>query len=61
MDIIPIIVTLVIIGVLIYCLNTFLPMDGKYKQLINIIAIVATCLWLLNVFGIFNFHYHYRR
>lgn len=51
MSIISIIVTLVIIGVLLYLLNSVIPMDARIKTIINVIVILAVCLWLLEAFG----------
>lgn len=47
-----VVLTLVVIGVLLWLINTYLPMDAKIKQLLNIVAVIATVLWLLNVFGV---------
>ena len=49
---IAVIVTLAVIGVLLWALNTYIPMDSKIKGLINIVAIVCVVLWLLSVFGL---------
>lgn len=49
---IALLVYLVIIGVVLYLVNTLIPMDPRFKTLINAIVIVATCLWLLSEFGI---------
>lgn len=51
---ISLLVTLIIIGVLLYLLNTLIPMDAKIKTIINVIVIVAVCLWLLEGFGLFT-------
>jgi hypothetical protein len=45
--------TLVFIGVLLWAVNTFIPMDGKVKQILNVVAIGLVVLWLLNIFGVF--------
>jgi len=47
------ILTLCLVGVLLWAANTYLPMDGKIKQILNIIVVIAVVLWLLNVFGVF--------
>lgn len=51
---ISLIVTLIIIGVLLYLLNSLIPMDARIKTIINVIVIVAVCLWLLEGFGLFT-------
>lgn len=52
MSLIAIIVTLIIIGVLLWLVNTYIPMDRKIKSIINVIVVIAVILWLLSVFGI---------
>ena len=49
--IIGIIVTLVVIGLVLYLID-LIPMDGAIKQIIRIIVIVAVVVWLLQVFGL---------
>jgi len=51
MDIIPIIVTIVIIGVILWAVNTYVPMAAPIKTILNIVVIVLVGLWLLNVLG----------
>jgi hypothetical protein len=51
---ITILVTLAIIGVLLYLVNAVIPMDPKIKLIINVLAILAVCLWLLDAFGLID-------
>jgi hypothetical protein len=48
---IGIIVTLVVIGLLLYLVD-LIPMDGTIKQIIRIIVIIAVVIWLLEAFGL---------
>lgn len=48
------IIVLVLVGVALYVVNNFLPMDPKFKGLVNVIVIVAAVLWVLQGFGIFT-------
>jgi len=50
MSIIGLIVVLIIVGAILYLLNAVLPIDARVKTIINVIVIVALCLWLLEVF-----------
>jgi biopolymer transport protein ExbD len=52
MSLITIVITLIVVGVLLWLINTYIPMDGKIKNIINIVVVVAVVLWLLNVFGV---------
>jgi hypothetical protein len=54
MFIIQLVVILAVIGLLLWLVNTYIPMAEPIKRIINIIVIVAIILWLLNVFGIFD-------
>ena len=55
MDPIHVVITLGLIGVILWAANTYLPMQPPFKQIMNILAILFTALWLLNGFGIFHF------
>ena len=54
MPLMNILVTLIVIGVLLWLVNTYIPMDAKIKQILNAVAVIATVLWVLNVFGLFS-------
>jgi hypothetical protein len=49
---IHILIILVVIGVLLWLVNTYIPMDATIKKIINIVAIILVVLWLLSVFGV---------
>ena len=52
MPLINIIVTLVVVGVLLWAINNYVPMAAPVKKILNVVVIVVVCLWLLQVFGI---------
>ena len=52
MPLVQVVVTLVVIGVLLRAINNFIPMDGKIKQILNIVVVVMVVLSLLRVFGV---------
>jgi hypothetical protein len=52
MSLISLLVTLIIIGVVLYCVNTYIPMQAGIKKIINIVVLVVVCLWVLSIFGI---------
>jgi hypothetical protein len=39
-------------GVLLWLVNTYIPMDAKIKNILNIVVVIAVVLWLLSAFGI---------
>jgi hypothetical protein len=47
MTLISLFVTLIVVGVLLWLVNTYVPMDAKIKKVLNIAVIVIVCLWLL--------------
>lgn len=49
---ITLIVTLIVVGVILYLINNYLPMDGKIKSILNIVVVIAVILWLLRTFGL---------
>ena len=54
MPLINLVITLIVVGVLLRAVNTYIPMDGKIKQILNIVVVIAVVIWLLQVFGIMN-------
>ncbi len=42
------------IGVVLYLINTLIPMDPKIKTIINVVIVLAVCLWLLQIFGLLD-------
>lgn len=54
MPLVQVIVALVVVGVLLWLINTYIPMDGKIKQILNIVVVIAVVLWLLQIFGILS-------
>jgi hypothetical protein len=54
MTLISLAVTLIVIGVLLWLVNTYIPMDGKIKKILNIVVVICVVVWLLFAFGILN-------
>jgi hypothetical protein len=52
MDLVQLVVVLIVVGVLLWLVNNYIPMDSKIKQILNIVVVVVVIMWLLNVFGI---------
>jgi hypothetical protein len=51
---IQIVVVLIVIGVLLWLVNTYIPMASPIKTIINALVILFVCLWLLNAFGLLS-------
>ena len=54
MPLISVIVTLIVVGVLLWLVNTYIPMDGKIKKILNGVVVICVVVWLLFAFGILN-------
>jgi hypothetical protein len=54
MPLIQVVVALIIVGVLLWLINRFIPMAGSIKSILNVVVVIAVILWLLNIFGIFS-------
>ncbi len=52
MPLIHVIVVLIVVGVLLWLVNTYIPMAGSIKSILNAVVIIVVVLWLLSVFGL---------
>lgn len=52
MSLINLLIVLVVVGVILWLVNTYIPMDGKIKSILNVIVVIAVIIWLLQAFGI---------
>jgi len=52
MPLVTVVIYLIIVGVLLWLVNNYIPMDSKIKQIINILVVVVVVIWLLQVFGV---------
>jgi Na+-translocating ferredoxin:NAD+ oxidoreductase RnfA subunit len=55
MSILTIVIVLIVAGVLLWLVNRYIPMDGKIKNILNIVVVIAVVVWLLKIFGVFNY------
>jgi len=52
MGLISVIITLVVVGVILWLVNTYAPIDKKIKTIINVVVVILVILWLLRSFGV---------
>lgn len=52
MPLLHLIGTLVVVGVALWLINNYIPMDGKIKSILNVVVVIVVILWLLTAFGI---------
>jgi hypothetical protein len=60
MPLIHVVFVLIIVGVLLWLINSFIPMDQKIKSILNIVVVIAVVIWLLQAFGVMGSISHFR-
>lgn len=60
MPLIYTVIALIIVGIGLWVINTFIPMAGSIKAILNIVVVVSVCVWLLKSFGLWNQLSNYR-
>lgn len=51
MDLLSLVVLLIVIGVLLWAVNSFIPMDPKIKQILNVVVVIGVILFVLSLFS----------
>lgn len=52
MPVLTLVVVLVVVGVVLWLVNSYIPMDSKIKTILNVVVIIVVVIWLLQSFGI---------
>jgi hypothetical protein len=52
MPLLQVVLVLIVVGVLLWLVNSFIPMAGSIKSILNAVVVIVVVLWLLNVFGL---------
>jgi len=52
MSLVSLILVLIVVGVVLWLINNYIPMDGKIKGILNAVVVIAVVIWLLQVFGL---------
>ena len=60
MPLLQILVVLIVVGVLLWLVNQFIPMAGSIKSILNAVVVIGVVLWLLDIFGLFHSLSHVR-
>lgn len=55
MSLLSVLLVIIIVGVLLWLVNTYIPMDHKIKNILNIVVVIFIVIWLLKVFGLFSY------
>ncbi len=54
MPLLPVLLSLIVVGVLLWLVNTFIPMAASIKSIFNAVVVIVVVVWLLNVFGLLS-------
>jgi type IV secretory pathway TrbD component len=57
---VTVVVTLLVVGVLLWLVNTYVPMQGTIKGLLNAVVVIVVVLWIMNVFGLSHYITQFR-
>jgi len=52
MSLVGLVLTLVVVGVLLWLLNNYVPMDHKIKTIVNVVVVIVVVLWVLQAMGV---------
>lgn len=53
MPLMQVVIALIVVGILLWLVNRFIPMQRSIKSILNGVVVIAVVLWLLNIFGLF--------
>jgi len=54
MSLLTILLVIIVAGFVLWLVNNMIPMDRKIKKILNIVVVIAVCVWLLKVFGLLS-------
>jgi preprotein translocase subunit SecE len=54
MSLITVLLVLIVVGVILWLINTYIPMDRKIKNILNAVVVIIVVLWLLQAFGVMD-------
>jgi len=60
MPLVYIILALIVVGMALWLINTYIPMAGSIKAILNVVIVVVICIWLLQAFGLWQTVLNYR-
>ena len=55
MPLLTILIVLVVAGLVLWLVNTYIPMDHKIKSILNVVVVLIVIVWLLKIFGVFAY------
>jgi len=55
MPVLTILIVLIVAGIVLWLVNTYIPMDKQIKKILNIVVVIIVIIWLLKIFGVLDF------
>jgi hypothetical protein len=55
---IQVIIVLVVVGVLLWLINSYIPMAASIKSILNAVIVIVVVVWLLKIFGLWSYITH---
>ena len=55
MPLLQVVISLIVVGVLLWLVNRFIPMAASIKSILNAVVVIAVVIWLLKVFGLWSY------
>ncbi|MBK7497867.1 MAG: hypothetical protein IPI19_01880 [Ignavibacteriales bacterium] len=52
MSLVTLVIVLVVVGVVLWLINSYIPMQATIKKILNVVVVIAVILWLLSAFGV---------
>jgi 1-acyl-sn-glycerol-3-phosphate acyltransferase len=60
MPLVTIVITLCVVGLLLWLINRYIPMQSQIKNILNAFVVIAVILWLMKLFGLFQYLTQFR-
>jgi cytochrome c oxidase assembly factor CtaG len=60
MPLVTVVITLCVVGVLLWLINRFIPMQGQIKGILNGVVVIVVVLWIMKIFGLFDYLYQFK-
>ena|ERR1017187_5985306 len=60
MPLVTVVITLLVVGVLLWLVNSYVPMQGTIKGILNAVVVIAVVLWIVNIFGLMHYITQFR-
>lgn len=54
MPLLQVVIILIVVGVLLWLINSYIPMQATIKKILNAVVVIAVVVWLLNIFGLLD-------